>query len=102
MAKVDEEKFFSFLPVAFCNQNIEMFRRTFKFVCPMTDIAFVDGICTFVDALLCHDKNTAEVFKAKSVDEQKLTYEGYFLSALMWTVGACVADDKAVNYRYNF
>lgn len=67
----------------------------------MTDIAFVDGICTFLDALLCHDKATAEAFKAKSVDEQKLTYEGYFLSALMWTVGACVADDKAVNYRYS-
>lgn len=76
-----------------------MFHRTFKFVCPMTDIAFVEGICTFVDALLCRNKATADAFKAKSVDEQKLTYEGYFLSALMWTVGACVADDKAVNYR---
>ncbi|XP_026191394.1 dynein beta chain, ciliary [Cyclospora cayetanensis] len=82
--------------------NIEMFHRTFKFVCPMTDIAFVDGICSFVNALLCHDKATAESFKAKSMDEQKLTYEGYFLSALMWSVGACVADDKVVNYRAQF
>lgn len=76
-----------------------MFRRTFKFVCPMTDIAFVDGICCFVDSLLNRDKAAAEAFKQKSVEEQKLTYEGFFLSALMWTVGGCVADDKAVNYR---
>lgn len=67
----------------------------------MTDIAFVDGICTFLDAMLHQNsKANIEAFKAKSAEDQKASYDAYFFSALMWTVGAAVSDDKAVNYRY--
>nr|PIL99668.1 dynein heavy chain family protein [Toxoplasma gondii COUG] len=84
-------------------QNIDTFRKNFKFICPMNDIAFVESICCFIDAMLYNNtKENMELLRSKSPDEQKLVYEAYFVVALMWTVGGCLADDKVVNYRNQF
>ncbi|CBZ52391.1 hypothetical protein NCLIV_021800 [Neospora caninum Liverpool] len=84
-------------------QNIDTFHKNFKFICPMNDIAFVESICCFIDAMLYNNtKENMDLLKSKSPDEQKFVYEAYFIVALMWTVGGCLADDKIVNYRNQF
>ncbi|PFH34573.1 dynein heavy chain family protein [Besnoitia besnoiti] len=84
-------------------QNLETFHKSFKFICPMSDIGFVESICCFIDAMLYNNtKENTELLKNKSPDEQKFIYEAYFIVALMWTIGGCLADDKLVNYRNQF
>ncbi|CEL96675.1 unnamed protein product [Vitrella brassicaformis CCMP3155] len=88
---------------SYFEQYVEYLRRNFNFVCPMWDMAFVQSICCLIDAQLYNNtKGNMEALKTASGDDQKVHYEAYFIFALMWTIGGCVADDKIVNFRNNF
>ncbi len=80
--------------------NIDSIRKSFGFSCPMLDMGFIQSITTMIDALLQNNtKENTEAIKQMSIDEQKQTYEAYFIFAFMWAVGGPIADDKTVNYR---
>ena len=83
--------------------HIEQIRRSFSFTCPILDMGFVQSLTCILDALLRNSsKETIESVKAMAPEEQKLVYEAYFVFAMMWTLGAAIADDKIVNHRRAF
>jgi dynein heavy chain len=85
------------------DSNIERMRKDFAFSCPILDMAFVQALCCFIDALLNNNtKDNTEALRTMSADDQKQTYEAYFTYAMSWAIGGCLADDKVVNHRKSF
>jgi dynein heavy chain len=102
MDQVAQSAFYLLFSTYF-EQNMESVRKSFNFTCPMLDMAFVQSITCFVDALLNNNtKENVEALRSYSAEDQKYVYEAYFVFALMWTIGGIVADDKITNYRRSF
>lgn len=54
-------------------------------IAPMVDIAFVQTICTILDALLI--ENDAKVQALKDDDLKRQAYEAFFVFAGLWAIG---------------
>jgi dynein heavy chain len=85
------------------DQNIDYIRKSFGFSCHMLDMGFVNSITCFVTALMNNNtKENADTVRQASMEDQKTFYQGYFVYALMWSIGAAVADDKPPFFRRSF
>jgi dynein heavy chain len=83
--------------------NIESIRKSFSFSCPIFDMAFVQSITCFIDALLNNNtKDNLDAIRSMNVEDQKATYDALFAFAVMWSIGGAISDDKTVNYRKQF
>jgi len=83
--------------------NIEAIRKQFVFSCPMYDMAFINEIACFLDALMQNNtKENMEAMRTMNAEDQKMCFDAMFAYAMMWSVGGVVADDKTANYRKSF